>query len=206
MFGRRNIVSTGGVNKTGKSGVDDTRSINEDLNPVRSYANIEGSPDIGDGLVTERLPLSEVIASAIELSQSRIENAKVSLSVQPQPSEVIITADRLRLAQVFSNLLDNAAKYTEPRGTITIATVVTDQVVSVAIRDTGIGIPAEQMPYLFELFTQIDRSLKRPQSGLGIGLAMAHRLVKMHSGSLEAASAGLGHGATFTVRLPLDIL
>ena len=157
-------------------------------------------------LVTERLPLSEVIASAIELSQSRIENAKVSLSIRPQPSEVIITADRLRLAQVFSNLLDNAAKYTEPRGTITIATEVTDQVVSVAIRDTGIGIPAEQMPYLFELFTQIDRSLKRPQSGLGIGLAMAHRLVKMHSGSLEAASAGLGHGATFTVRLPLDIL
>ena len=157
-------------------------------------------------LVTERLPLSEVIASAIEVSQSRIENAKVSLSVRPPPCEVIITADRLRLAQVFSNLLDNAAKYTEPRGTITITTEVTDQVVSVAIRDTGIGIPAEQMPYLFELFTQIDRSLKRPQSGLGIGLAMAHRLVKMHSGSLEATSEGLGHGATFTIRLPLDII
>ena len=157
-------------------------------------------------LVTERLPLSEVIASAIEVSQSRIENAKVTLSMRPPPCEVIITADRLRLAQVFSNLLDNAAKYTEPRGTITITTEVTDQVVSVAIRDTGIGIPAEQMPYLFELFTQIDRSLKRPQSGLGIGLAMAHRLVKMHSGSLEATSEGLGHGATFTVRLPLDII
>ena len=124
--------------------------------------------------------------------------------MQQYPTEVVLSADRLRLAQVFSNLLDNAAKYTEPGGTITIGIEVSNRELAVSFRDTGIGIPAEQMPFLFELFTQIDRTLKRSQSGLGIGLAMAHRLVKMHSGALEATSGGLGQGSTFTVRLPLD--
>ena len=155
-------------------------------------------------LVPERLQISDVISAAIELSQPQIERAKVTLSVQQYPTEVVLSADRLRLAQVFSNLLDNAAKYTEPGGTITITIEVLNRELAVSFRDTGIGIPAEQMPFLFELFTQIDRTLKRSQSGLGIGLAMAHRLVKMHSGALEATSGGLGRGSTFTVRLPLD--
>ena len=156
-------------------------------------------------LTTERLPLSEVLAAAIEVSSPKIDKAGVTLNVVPPSRDVVLTADRLRLAQVFSNLLDNAAKYTAPGGTITVATEIHAREVRVSITDTGVGIPAEYIPQLFELFTQIDRMLKRAQAGLGIGLAMAHRLVKMHSGSLEAASAGPGQGATFTVRLPLDI-
>ncbi len=156
-------------------------------------------------LTTAPVRLSEVLAAAIELSQPQIEKAGLELRIEPPPEDVVLTADRLRLAQVFSNLLHNAAKYTPASGTVTISTQVRDHEAVVAVRDTGVGIPADQMPRLFELFTQIDRTLKRSQSGLGIGLALAHRLVKMHSGILEASSAGLGHGATFTVRLPLDI-
>ena len=155
-------------------------------------------------LVREPVRLSEVIAAAIELSQPQIEKAGLQFADRTAAREVVLHADRLRLAQVFSNLLNNSAKYTEPGGAVEITSAVNERVLSVSIRDTGVGIPAEQMPHLFELFTQIDRKLNRSQNGLGIGLALAHRLVSMHGGTLEAASEGLGHGSTFTVRLPLD--
>ena len=155
-------------------------------------------------LTTEPIRLSEAIAVAVEMSQPQIDNAGLALEILQDPNDVVITADRLRLAQVFTNLMNNAAKYTEPGGTVTLTTRVGRDEVVIAIRDTGIGIPADQMPYVFELFTQIDRTLNRSQNGLGIGLAVAHRLVAMHSGALEAHSDGLGHGATFTVRLPID--
>jgi len=155
-------------------------------------------------LITEPIRLSEAIAVAVEMSQPQIDNAGLALEILQDPNDVVITADRLRLAQVFTNLMNNAAKYTEPGGTVTLTTRVGRDEVVIAIRDTGIGIPADQMPYVFELFTQIDRTLNRSQNGLGIGLAVAHRLVAMHSGALEAHSDGLGHGATFTVRLPID--
>ena len=155
-------------------------------------------------LVREPVRFSEVLAAAIELSQPQIEKAEVRLADRTAAGEVVLLADRLRLAQVFSNLLNNAAKYTEPGGAVEITSAVEDRVLSVSIRDTGVGIPPEQMPHLFELFTQIDRKLNRSQNGLGIGLALAHRLATMHGGTLEAASEGLGHGSTFTVKLPLD--
>ena len=155
-------------------------------------------------LVREPVRLSEVLAAAIEHSRPQIDKSELRLVDRTATGDIVLCADRLRLAQVFSNLLNNAAKYTEPGGTVEITSAVRDRVLSVSIRDTGVGIPAEQMPHLFELFTQIDRKLNRSQNGLGIGLALALRLVTMHGGTLEAASEGLGHGATFTVRLPLD--
>ncbi len=155
-------------------------------------------------LITEPIRLSEAITVAVEMSQPQIDNAGLTLEIRQDQNDIVITADRLRLAQVFTNLMNNAAKYTEPGGTVTLTTRVGRDEVVIAIRDTGIGIPADQMPYVFELFTQIDRTLNRSQNGLGIGLAVAHRLVAMHSGALEAHSDGLGHGATFTVRLPID--
>ncbi len=155
-------------------------------------------------LVPERLPLSEILATAIESSMPQIDKAKLSLVLAAQPTDVILTADRLRMAQVISNLLNNAAKYTAPGGQITVAVEVKPEAVNLSIRDTGIGIAPEQMPYLFELFTQIDRKLGRAQSGLGIGLAMADRLVRLHGGTLDASSPGLGQGSTFTVRLPRE--
>jgi signal transduction histidine kinase len=155
-------------------------------------------------LVLERLPLSVVIEAALESSQTQIENAKLKL-VQKHPKKpIIVTMDRLRMAQVFTNLLNNSAKYTEPGGTITLETSIVDNEASISVRDTGVGIPPENLPHVFELFTQIDRSLNRSQGGLGIGLALVSRLVGMHRGRVFAESEGLGRGATFTVRLPLD--
>ena len=155
-------------------------------------------------LVPERLPLSEILSTAIESSMPQIDRAKLSLILAAQPTDVVLTADRLRLAQVVSNLLNNAAKYTPPGGTITVSVAVQPESVSLTVRDTGTGIPPEQMPYLFELFTQIDRKLGRAQAGLGIGLAMADRLVRLHGGTMAAESGGIGHGSAFTVRLPRD--
>jgi len=155
-------------------------------------------------LVPERLPLSEILSTAIESSMPQIDKAKLSLILAAQPVDAVLTADRLRLAQVISNLLNNAAKYTPPGGKITVSVDVQPETVTLTIRDTGVGIPPEQMPYLFELFTQIDRKLGRAQTGLGIGLAMADRLIRLHGGTLDATSGGTGQGATFTVRLPRD--
>ena len=155
-------------------------------------------------LVPERLPLSEILSTAIESSMPQIDRARLSLILAAQPKDVVVTADRLRLAQVFSNLLNNAAKYTPPGGTITVSVDVRPDTVGLTVRDTGTGIPPEQMPFLFELFTQIDRKLGRAQSGLGIGLAMADRLVKLHGGTMEARSEGVGLGSAFTVNLPRE--
>jgi len=154
-------------------------------------------------LTLERLPVSEVIESALELSQSQIDKAKLKLTVNQPPRDILISVDRLRFAQILSNLLNNAAKYTEPGGSIVLDAAVDNRQVVFTVRDTGIGISADHLPHVFELFTQIDRSLNRSQVGLGIGLALVRRLMEMHGGTVEAHSEGRGRGATFTVRLPI---
>ena len=112
-------------------------------------------------------------------------------------------ADPTRLAQVFANLLNNAAKYTERGGHIWLTVERQGSEVVVSVRDTGIGIAADMLPRLFEMFSQVDRSLERSQGGLGIGLTLVKRLVEMHGGSVEARSEGLGKGSEFVVRLPV---
>jgi CheY-like chemotaxis protein len=107
------------------------------------------------------------------------------------------------LAQVFSNLLNNAAKYTEQGGHIWLTAERHGGQVMVKVRDTGLGIPADMLPKIFEMFTQVDRSLERTQGGLGIGLTLVKRLVEMHGGSVEARSDGPGKSSEFTVRLPV---
>ena len=109
----------------------------------------------------------------------------------------------MRLAQVFSNLLNNSAKYTEPGGRIWLTAEVSEHEVAVRVRDTGLGIPAEALPRIFEMFSQVDRNMERAQGGLGIGLTLVRRLVEMHGGTVEARSDGPGKGSEFTVRLPL---
>ncbi len=155
-------------------------------------------------LSPERLPLSEIIEAALELSQPQIAKAKLTLTVHQPPEQVLLTADRMRLAQVLSNLLNNAAKYTEPGGSVALTAKVDDCHVVLTVCDTGIGIPPALLPQVFQLFTQIDRSLNRSQGGLGIGLALVRRLMEMHGGTVEAHSDGLGRGATFTARMPLQ--
>ena len=115
---------------------------------------------------------------------------------------VYLDADLTRLSQVFSNLLTNSARYTEPGGRVWVAAERRGGEVVVAVRDTGIGIPAESLESIFDMFSQVDRSNERSTGGLGIGLALVRGLVEMHGGTVTVASAGQGQGSTFTVTLP----
>jgi PAS domain S-box-containing protein len=151
----------------------------------------------------ERVKLAKVVQTAVETSRPAIEAGGHALSVHLPPEPLVVDADVTRLAQVISNLLNNAAKYTERGGQIALTVTGSSSEVSVSVRDNGIGIPASMLPHVFDMFTQVDRNLERSQSGLGIGLSIVKRLVEMHGGSVEARSAGPGHGSEFVVRLPL---
>ena len=120
-------------------------------------------------------------------------------------STITLDADMTRLAQVFSNLLNNAARYTPKGGRVALAVETREGEVAVTIRDNGVGIPAEMQGRVFDIFTQVDRSLEKTQGGLGIGLSIAKRLVQMHGGSIGVTSAGHDQGSEFTVRLPATI-
>src|SRR5262249_53829878 len=125
------------------------------------------------------------------------------LTVTLPPDPIHLDADPVRLAQVFSNLLSNAAKYTEKGGRIWLTAERQGGEVVVSVRDTGIGIAAEHLPHIFEMFSQVTPALERSQGGLGIGLALVKGLVELHGGSVEARSGGTGLGSEFTVRLPM---
>jgi signal transduction histidine kinase len=150
----------------------------------------------------EPILLQEVLEAAIDTSRPQIEAAELTLTTKIPTTPVKMTGDRVRLTQVFANLLNNAAKFTEPGGRVSVTVATNADRVSVTVRDTGIGIPAEVVPQLFGLFTQVDRALNRAQGGLGIGLAIVRRLVEMHGGQVTAHSDGPGKGSTFTVTLP----
>ena len=150
----------------------------------------------------ETVDLAGVIATAVETSRPLIDRAGHRLEVSALPECVLLDADAMRLAQVFSNLLNNAAKYTDPGGHISIAVECDDAAAEVSITDNGVGIPAGALDRIFDMFSQADASDRRAQSGLGIGLTIARRLVEMHGGVVRAESDGPGHGSRFTVRLP----
>ncbi len=152
----------------------------------------------------EPVTLQDVFDSSLEISRPLIEKARLTLTVNLPADPVRLQGDRVRLAQVFSNLLNNAAKYTEAGGQATVIGTVASDRLSVRVRDTGVGIAPEVLPRIFELFTQVDRSLNRSQGGLGVGLALVRRLVEMHGGMVSAKSDGPGKGAEFTVELPIS--
>ncbi len=149
-----------------------------------------------------RVLLSDVVASAVEAARPLIEAAGHQLTVTLPPDPVFLDADLTRLAQVFNNLLTNSARYTERGGRIWLAAEARPGAVVVTVRDTGIGIPTDALPRIFDMFAQVDRSSERAAGGLGIGLALVKGLVEMHGGTVTAASEGQGRGSTFTVRLP----
>jgi CheY-like chemotaxis protein len=151
----------------------------------------------------ERVELDSVISAAVEASRPLIERDGHQLSVELSHEPLILNADVTRLAQVFSNLLNNATKYSEPGGRITLSTERKDGQVAVTIADTGVGIAPDVLPRIFDMFTQVGRSLEQSEGGLGIGLALAKRLVQLHGGIIEARSEGLGKGSEFTVLLNL---
>ena len=151
----------------------------------------------------ERVPLERAIDMALETSRPHINAAGHRLSVLLPSERVTVEADPARLAQVFSNLLNNAARYTEGRGEITLAAEVEAGEVAVSVQDNGIGFPPEVGGRLFEPFSQLTRSNERAHGGLGIGLSLVQGIVALHGGKVEARSRGLGQGAEFIVRLPL---
>ena len=153
----------------------------------------------------ERVSLAAVLISALETSRPLIEQMGHELTVTAPTQELMVDADMTRLPQVFMNLLNNAAKYGERGGHIQLDVEQQGTDVAVRVKDTGIGIAADQLPRIFEMFTQVDRSLEKSQGGLGIGLTLVKRLVEMHGGSVEARSEGPGKGSEFIVRLPVVV-
>jgi PAS domain S-box-containing protein len=151
----------------------------------------------------ERLDLSAVVLSAVETSRPLIEAARHALTLVPPPQPLAVEGDRTRLAQVLSNLLNNAAKYTPEGGRIYLILERDGQQAVVRVRDSGVGIPAGMLSTIFELFSQGDQSSHSAQGGLGIGLTLVRRLAELHGGSVEAHSDGSGKGSEFVVRLPL---
>ncbi|MBC7772062.1 MAG: PAS domain-containing protein [Pyrinomonadaceae bacterium] len=146
--------------------------------------------------------LAEVVANALEAAGPAIQEVGHELTVELPPEPILLDADLTRLAQVFSNLLTNSAKYTPRGGFIWLTAQRSDGEAVISVRDTGIGIPADALPTIFDMFSQVDRSVERSAGGLGIGLALVRGLVEMHGGSVVVESME-GKGSTFTVRLPV---
>lgn len=151
----------------------------------------------------ERVELATLLNSAVEASRPLIEKWGHELTVTAPVQPVYLDADLTRLAQVLSNLLNNAAKYMDHGGRIWLTAERQSDFVVIRVKDAGIGIPAEMLPRIFDMFTQVDGSLERSQGGLGIGLTLVQRLVDMHGGAVEARSDGPGKGSEFLVRLPV---
>jgi signal transduction histidine kinase/ActR/RegA family two-component response regulator len=155
-------------------------------------------------LRTATVALSDIARSAVDASRPFIDEGGHELIVALPPEPIRLVADPHRLQQVFSNLLNNAAKYTPDGGRIELAATVEEEGVAVSVRDDGIGIPSEMKDRIFEMFAQIDRSMERSYSGLGIGLTLVKRLVEMHGGRIEVHSEGRNQGSEFVVRLPTE--
>jgi PAS domain S-box-containing protein len=167
---------------------------------------------IGRGKIELRLQpidLQSVVANALDTSRPHIEAAGQQLTVTVPRERISLQADPTRLAQVISNLLNNAARYTDTGGRIELSVELASGGCQppgeaiIRVRDSGIGIPPEMLPRIFDLFTQVDRSLERSRGGLGIGLTLVQQLVALHGGRVEANSPGLGQGSEFVVRLPV---
>jgi len=151
----------------------------------------------------KRVALGEVVSAAIETSRPHIDAGGHELTVTLPPGTIYLQADAVRLAQAISNLLNNAARYTGHGGRIGLTAGRQGDDIVIGVSDTGVGILPAMLSRIFEMFTQVDGSLVRSQGGLGIGLALARRLVELHGGTLEAQSDGPGKGSEFTIRLPI---
>ena len=158
-----------------------------------------------DKLELQKQPvaLSEVISQAVETVRPLILEARHELLIDLPPEPLQLNADTVRLSQAFSNLLNNACKYTEPGGHISLTAACNDGHVVVSVRDNGMGIPSDLSPKIFDMFTQANHTIERQHGGLGIGLALVKRLVEMHDGEVSAGGNPAGQGSEFQVKLPL---
>jgi len=154
-------------------------------------------------LQKERVQLADVIELAVEASRPLIDDYQHQLTVTLPTEPVMLEVDPARMAQVLSNLLNNAAKYTDPGGEISLTAETFGDQVAIRVRDNGIGMPADIVPRVFDLFAQGDQTLSRSRGGLGIGLTLVRSLVELHDGEVTAHSKGSGQGSEFVVRLPV---
>lgn len=151
----------------------------------------------------EPVALGDVIARAIESTRPTLDARRHDLSVVMPDAAIVVDADAVRLVQVFGNLLNNAAKYTDPGGHIRLEIALEDDVVVTRVIDDGVGLSPQMLPRVFDLFVQAERSLDRAQGGLGIGLRLVQALVELHGGYVAAHSDGVGTGSRFEVHLPV---
>lgn len=153
-------------------------------------------------LKKQKITVAAILASAVETSQPLIDAARHELSVSMPPHDIHLEVDPVRIAQVLSNLLNNAAKYTPSGGRLEVAVRCLTDSVTISVADNGVGIPPAEQHRIFEMFNQVDDQLARAQGGLGIGLALVQHLVSMHDGTVSVVSPGSGRGSEFSVRLP----
>jgi signal transduction histidine kinase len=174
---------------------------------MRLTADLQDVSGISRGqlhLQRDRIDLRVVLHQAVETMDSEFQRLGHRIAMSLPDAPVWLQADATRLEQVFHNLLANASKYTDPGGDLALTLHVRDGYAIVNIRDSGIGIAAETLPRIFDLFMQADPPPRRHGAGLGIGLALVRMLVEMHGGSVAAMSAGEGQGSEFSVRLPVQ--
>ncbi len=154
-------------------------------------------------LKRDTVDLAEAVQHAVDANRGRITERQHKLSVSLSETPVCVNGDPIRLEQIVSNLLENAARYTEPGGRLEVKLREENDQALLSVSDNGIGLAPDTLESIFDLFTQVDRSLARSGGGLGIGLTLVRRVLDLHGGTIEAHSAGLGHGTQFIVRLPV---
>lgn len=163
---------------------------------------------IDQGKITvnkDKVALQEILDFAVEASRPQIDAARHTLTVEGPASPIWLHADATRLAQVVSNLLNNAAKYTPSGGRIALAARASDGFAEIEVSDNGIGIPQDMQSKIFDLFTQVKTPVARAQEGLGIGLALVRQLVELHGGAIALKASAPDQGSTFAVRLPIAV-
>jgi signal transduction histidine kinase/CheY-like chemotaxis protein len=152
-----------------------------------------------------RVELKAVVNDALEVVRPYIELHGHELTIDLPDRPVFLNGDATRLAQILSNLLNNAAKYTNRGGRVGLRATVDDHTLALVVSDTGIGLATDMLDTVFDMFVQVDSTLERSNAGLGVGLSLARKLVELHGGTIEAHSAGIGHGSQFVVRLPIVV-
>ena len=176
------------------------RQLNQLVDDLQEISRVTGGKV---RLQKEPVDVATIVAFAVETSRPTIDAYHHHLSISLPRGTVLVDADPGRMAQVLSNLLNNAAKYTEDGGQIRLTVAVDGADVVFRVRDNGVGIPADMLPQVFDLFAQVGHSLDRAQGGLGLGLNLVRSLTEMHGGSVQARSEGPGLGSEFLVRLPV---
>ena len=150
------------------------------------------------------MELAPILQQALEVCRVGAEHARHQITLSLPPEPIVLYADRARLIQAFGNLLNNACKYTDPGGRIELRVERVGDDVHVYVKDNGVGIPAEMQANVFDMFTQVNRTMDRAQGGLGIGLTLVRRLIELHDGTVQVSSEGPGRGTEFVVVLPVS--